>query len=72
MKTALLLKGILFYVTFAMCIFAVASIQSLYDNGHLFDALVIITTFIYLCKQTISKEEFDIISFDKFFKKHNL
>lgn len=72
MNAKLFLKGVLLYITFTVCMLAVGGIDSLYDNGYFFETILVVSGLIYLCKKTISEEEFEILSFDKFFNKHNL
>lgn len=72
MNTKLFLKGVLLYITFIVCFLAIGGIDSLYDNGYFFETILVVVGLIYLCKKTISEEEFEILSLDKFFNKHNL
>lgn len=72
MNTKLFLKGVLLYTTFIVCMLAIVGIDSLYDNGYFFETILVVGGLIYLCKKTISEEEFNILSLDKFFSKHNL
>lgn len=72
MNTKLFLKGVLLYTTFIVCMLAIGGIDSLYDNGYFFETILVVGGLIYLCKKTISEEEFNILSLDKFFSKHNL
>lgn len=65
----IILKGILFYSTFILCILFVCGIDSIYEQGYLFIGLFVIISLIYLCKTIISEEEIDIISFYKLFNK---
>ncbi len=71
MKIKLFLKGILLYITFIVSLLAIGGIDSLYNNGYLFETIMIVATLIYLCKEIISEEEFDILSLSKFFNKGN-
>lgn len=72
MNTKLFIKGVLLYTTFIVCVIVIGGIDSLYDKGYLFESILIIGGFIYLCKKTISEEEFNILSLNKFFSKHDL
>lgn len=72
MNAKLFLKGVLLYITFIVCMLAVGGIDSLYDNGYFFETILVVGGLIYLCKKIISEEEFEILSFDKFFNKHGL
>lgn len=71
MNTKLLLKGVLFYTTFIVCMLAVGGIDYLYDNSHFFKTTIVVGGLIYLCKKVISKEEFETLSLNKFFNKNN-
>lgn len=61
----IILKGILFYTAMIATMLFICSIDSLYDKGHLFYTLIIIVSLIIVCYKVISKEEFDVIVFDK-------
>ena len=64
-KILLVIKGILLYTTIIMCIVSTASIDSLYDKGYLIVALATCATLIYTCYKVINKEEFNILSLNK-------
>ena len=70
MNIKLFLKGILFYITFATCMLAAASIDSLCDKGYLVETIIIVAGLIYWCKKSITEEEFNTLSLDNFFKKN--
>lgn len=70
MKIKLILKGVLFYFTFALSVLAMAGIDSICDNGFFIETIITIVCLIYLCRKTISEEEFDILSLDNLFNKH--
>lgn len=59
MNTKLVLKGILLYATFAMCVLIVAGADSLYDNGQFVQALSVSIGLVLLCKKIITKQEYD-------------
>ena len=42
---------------------AIGGIDSLYDNGYFFETILVVGGLIYLCKKTISEEEFNILPF---------
>lgn len=70
MKIAkLIIKGILFYVTIAIIVFFICSIDSIYNNDYLLVALMIIAILISACYIFITKEEIDIILFTKHFEE---
>lgn len=61
MNTKLFLKGVLLYITFIVCFLAIGGIDSLCDNGYLFETFITTTSLIFLCRKTITKEEFNKI-----------
>lgn len=65
MNTKLLLKGVLLYTTFVVCILAIGGIDSLYDNGYFFETVAVVVGLIYLCKKTITEEEFNTLILSK-------
>lgn len=64
MNTKLLFKGMLLYITFIVCFLAIGGIDSLYDNGHFFETILTVGSLIYLCRKVISKDEFNILTFN--------
>lgn len=72
MNTKLFLKGALLYITFIVCFLVIGGIDSLYDEGYFFETIIVVAGLIYLCERTISKEEFEVLSLNVFFSKHNL
>lgn len=72
MNTKLFLKGVLLYITFIVCMLAIGGIDSLYDNGYFFETILVAGGLIYLCKKTISEEEFNILSLYKFFDNKDI
>lgn len=64
--TKLILKGLLFYTTIILSILYVCSVDSIYDNNYFLTATGIVALLIYVCYKTITKEEADILSGNKF------
>lgn len=64
--TKLILKGLLFYTTIILSILYVCSVDSIYDNNYFLTATGIVALLIYICYKTITKEEVDILSGNKF------
>lgn len=62
-KILLVLKGILFYTTFIVCIFSAMGIDNIYNKGYFLADIVICAALIYACYKTISKEEIEHILF---------
>ena len=68
MKTIkLILKGILLYTTIALTTIYICGVDSIYDNGYFLPATGIVALLIYICYKTITEEEADILSGNKFF-----
>ena len=68
MKTIkLILKGILLYTTITLTTIYICSVDSIYDNGYFLPATGIVALLIYICYKTITEEEADILSGNKFF-----
>ena len=68
MKTIkLILKGILLYTTIIVVILYVCGVDSIYNNGYFLPATGIVALLIYICYKTITEEEADILSGNKFF-----
>ena len=72
MNIKLILKGILFYTTFLVCMLAIGGIDSLYDNGYFIETIIVVVGLIYLCKKYITEKEYDILTLSNFLNKHNL
>lgn len=72
MKVSLILKGVLLYTALLVSILTVMGVETLYDNGNLLYAISASILLLYWCKKQISREESDILSLNKFFRKHNL
>ena len=47
----------------------VCAVDSLYDEGYFFPAVLIVAGLIYACTKTITEEELDILSGNKLFGK---
>lgn len=67
MKIKLIIKGVLLYVTTFIVILWICGIDSIYDNGYFIYSIFIVIALVYTCYKTISMEEFEILTFDKFF-----
>lgn len=65
----LIIKGILLYTTIITTMLYMCGIDSIYDNGYFFVATSIIALLIYACYKTITKQEANILSGNKFFDK---
>lgn len=68
-RLILVLKGLLLYTTILAVILLVGGVDSLYDNGYLMEAIIIVAILIYLCHKMISKEERDTVLGNKFLKR---
>lgn len=66
-RTILVLKGILLYITMIASMLFVGGVDSLYDNGYFFYSIIIVAGLIYACYKVIDKEEFDILTLNKYF-----
>ena len=62
-KFKLILKGILLWTTAFVTILFVAGIDSIYDNGYFFQALIAVVVMIFCCHKLISEEEFKKVTF---------
>lgn len=69
-KILLTLKGILLYATIMITILYISGIDSIYDNGYFVKGTLIIMVMIYICYKTINKEEFNILSLNKYLNKY--
>lgn len=61
MKTRLLYKKILLYITILICILISISIDDLYEQGYLIISILVVIGLIYGCKKAITKEDFNKI-----------
>lgn len=68
-KIKMILKGILLYTTFIVCIFFIMGIDNIYDNSYFLIDIVLCAGLIFLCKWTISEEEINTILLTKYFNK---
>ena len=66
-KIILVLKGILLYTTTIVCMLSVAGIDDIYDKGYFFTDIAICAALIYACRRTISEDDLDTLSLDKYF-----
>lgn len=72
MKTfKLIIKGVLLYVTILVILLYMCGIDSIYDNGYFFHGLILIAILIGVCYKTISKEELEILTLNKYFNHLN-
>lgn len=69
MKTKLILKGVLLWITaFAVMLF-ISGVDSIYDNGYFIQSLIVIAVMCYACYKLISEEELEKITLYKWFDK---
>lgn len=67
MKTfKLIIKGVLLYVTTLVTLLYMMGIDSIYDNGYFIHGLILVAILIGVCYKTISKEELEILTFNKY------
>lgn len=66
-KIILVFKGILFYTTFIVCMLSAMGIDDIYDKGYFFADIALCAALIYACYKTLSKEDLDILSLNKYF-----
>lgn len=67
MKTfKLIVKGVLLYVTTLVTLLYMMGIDSIYDNGYFIHGLVLVLILVGVCYKTISKEELEILTFNKY------
>ena len=69
MRIKLILKGVLLWVTAFAVILLIPGIDSIYDNGYFFQALMAVVVMILCCYKLISEEEFEILSLYRWFSK---
>ena len=63
----LILKGVLLWITtFAVMLF-VSGVDSIYDNGYFIHLIIVCAVLCYICYKLISEEEFEILTFYKWF-----
>lgn len=68
-KFKFILKGILLWTTSFITIFFASGVDSIYDNGYFFQALIVIIAMIFCCYKLISWKEFEILSLCRWFDK---
>lgn len=59
----LILKGVMLWITAFVTILFVAGVDSIYDNGYFFQALIAVVVMIFCCCKLISEEEFKKVTF---------
>lgn len=57
-KFKLILKGTMLWITAFVTMLFVAGVDSIYNNGYFFQALMAVAVMIFCCYKLISKEEF--------------
>ena len=62
-KFKLILKGTMLWITAFVTILFVAGVDSIYNNGYFFQALMDVAVMIFCCYKLISKEEFKKVTF---------
>lgn len=67
MRVKLILKGVLLWVTAFAAVIFISGVDSLYDNGYLFQTLIAVAVMIFCCYKLISEEEFEILSLHRWF-----
>lgn len=63
----LIAKGVLLYVTILVALLYMMGIDSIHDNGYFIHGLVLVLVLVGVCYGTISKEELEILSLNKYF-----
>lgn len=66
----LILKGMLFYSSLLLTMLLIMGVESIVEQncyGTLFAWLSILVSLWVICKKIISKKEFDILTFSKYF-----
>ena len=63
----LITKGVLLYVTILVTLLYMMGLDSIYDNGYFFHGLILVLILIGVCYKTISKEELEILTLNKYF-----
>lgn len=72
MNIELILKGVLLYVTFIVCMLVMACIDSIHDDIYFVEAVLIVAGLIFWCKKVITEEEFKILLLDNLFNNDDL
>ena len=68
-KFKFIIKGILLWTTAFVTMFFIAGIDSIYDNGYFFQALIAVVVMILCCCKLISEKEFEVLSLYRWFNK---
>lgn len=63
----LILKEVLLWITAFAVILFVSGVDSIYDNGYFIHSIIVCAVLCYTCYKLISKEEFEILTFSKWF-----
>lgn len=63
----LILKGVLLWVTTFAVILFMSGVDSIYDNGYFIHSIIVCVILYYACYKLISEEEFEILTFYKWF-----
>ena len=69
MKIKLILKGVLLYVTAFAVILFIMGVDSIYNNGWFIQFIIVCIALCYISYKFISKEEFEILTLNKWFNK---
>lgn len=62
----LITKGVLLYVTTLVTLLYMMGIDSIYNNGYFIHGLILVLILIGVCYKTISKEELEILTLNKY------
>lgn len=63
----LILKGILLWITAFTVMLFISGVDSIYDNGYFIHSIIVCAVLCYTCYKLISEEEFEILTFYKWF-----
>jgi hypothetical protein len=66
-RIKLFLKGVLLYITTLITLLYMMGIDSIYDQGYFFHGMILVAALIFVCYKTISKEELEILTLNKYF-----
>lgn len=69
MRVKLILKGMLLWITAFAAVIFILGVDSIYDNGYLFQTLIAVVVMVFCCYKLISEEEFKILSLYRWFNK---
>ena len=59
---------LLYVTTFAVLIF-IAGVESIYEHGYFIHSIIVCAVLCCACYKLISRKEFDILTFSKWFDK---